>query len=248
LSLYKELVEAALPLARAKKTKRVVVGINYTLVEVERLGPGLAYTFIEKELCCELLSDISFWRTPADILIKNYISGNPIEKAVGLATINAILNNRRDLKKQKLEEDVLSELPLDTSAEVVMIGEIAPLVKRLKGRVKKLWIFDGEWEEIKFSFAEAARKAKIAFITSSTLVNQTLEEVLTFVKEVPEVVLIGPSTPLCPQVFRFTPITWLCGAIYEDAELLFKLVCEGKGAPAFFKEGALRKVALRVEK
>ncbi len=248
MSLYKELVEAALPIARAKKTKRVVVGINYTLVEIERLGPGLSYIFIEKEFCCELSSGISFWKRPADILIKNYVSGNPIERAVALATINAIFNNKKDLKKRELKEDILSELPLDTSAEVVMIGEIRPLVKKLEGKVKKLWIFDGEWDEIKFSFAEAAKKSKIAFITSSTLVNQTLEEVLTFVKEVPEVVLIGPSTPLYPQIFRFTPITWLCGAICEDGELLFKLVCEGKGAPAFFKEKALRKVVLRVEK
>ena len=248
MGLYKLLVDAALPLARAKRTKRVVVGLNYTLAEVERLGPGLAYTLLDKGNCCELSHEISFWRRPADILIKGYLSGNPVERSVALAVMNAIFNNRKEVKKQATQEDIFAKLPIDSSSEVVMIGEIRPIVAKLEGRVKKVWIFDGEWEELKYSFGEVAKKASVAVITSSTLVNQTLEEIFEFVKDVPEVLLVGPSTPLKPEVFRFTPVTWLCGAISESSELLFQLVCEGKGAPAFFKQKALKKIALRVPK
>jgi len=40
----------------------------------------------------------------------------------------------------------------------------------------------------------------------------------------------------------------LCGSIVKDSELLFRKVCEGKGTPAFFKSGALKKVNIRVKK
>ena len=248
MEIYKNLVEKTLPIARAKYVKKVVVGINYTFVEIKNIGGGLAYTFLEKNLCCEIPENIHFWNKPADILIKNYLYGNFIEKAVALATINALVNRENLLKNQQVIEDIFSYLHFSTDQEVVMIGNIKSIADKLKGKVKKLWIFDGDWNEVKPSFISAVKNVYAVFITASTLVNQTLEEVLEHLKDVPEVILIGPSTPLIPEIFRFTPITYLCGSICTDHELLFRLVCEAKGTPAFFKTNTLKKITIKVKK
>ncbi|WP_022854756.1 Rossmann-like domain-containing protein [Thermodesulfobacterium thermophilum] len=253
MGIYTELVERALPYARAKKIKRMVIGIHYTMVEVERCGTGLAYTLLpEIKNCCELDDSINFWKLPADIAIKGYLSPNQIESIVGLATINAIFSGRKENLKNAVEGDLFSILKFDYKDEILMVGRFEPVLRKLQGKVKKVWVLEKEEDIRTFPLAEIKDKIKLAIITSSTLVNKTLEQVLEGLYGVPEVVLMGPTTPLCPEVFRFTPITWLCGAIVRDVDQLFIKICEGKGTQAFFKANAskpiLEKINLRVTK
>ncbi|PMP68518.1 MAG: hypothetical protein C0190_01435 [Thermodesulfobacterium geofontis] len=245
--IYKNLVETSLSSARAKKIKRVCVGIHYTMVEIERGGTGLAYTLLpEIKTCCELGNEISFWKGPADVVIKGYLSSHPLEVSIGLATINAIFNHRRDFLKNAISGDVFSEIKLESKDEILMIGYFEPLFKKLEGKVEKIWVIDKAREELDFRISDISSKIKLAIITSSTLVNKTIHSILENLEGIPEVLLMGPTTPLNPEVFKFTPITWLCGSIVKDPELLFRLVCEGKGATSFFKSGVLEKINLRV--
>ncbi len=249
MSIYKDLVEKALPLARAKKIKRVCVGIHYTVAEIERGGAGLAYTFFkETKYCCELGDELNFWKSPADIVIKGYLSDHPVEISVGLATINAIFSNKKEFLKNAISGDIFSEIKLEPRDEILMIGYFEPIFKKLQGKVKKIWLLDKALEEANFKISDIVHKINLAIITSSTLVNKTLEPLLDELKDVPEVLLMGPSTPLNPEIFRFTPITWLCGSIVKDSEFLFRKICEGKGAPAFFKSGVLEKINIRIKK
>lgn len=248
INIYQNLVEASLSLARAKKIKRICIGIRYTFVEIERGGAGLAYTFLPPvKTCCEIGYELNFWKSSADIVIKSYLSDHTLEASVGLATINALFNNKKDLKKNNFSEDIFSEIKLSNNDEILMIGYSEPMFKKLQGKVGKIWIIEKTQGEPEFKISEIKDKIKAAIITSSTLVNKTLHSILEDLENVPEVLLIGPTTPLNPQVFRFTPITWLCGSIVKNPELLFRLVCEGKGASAFFKSSALEKVNLRVK-
>ena len=247
--IYKNLVEAGLSLARAKRLKRVCVGIHYTMVEIERGGVGLAYTFLQEvKKCCELRNEITFWKSSADMVVKGYLSGNPIEEVVGLATINAVFNHKKDFLKDAIPGDIFSEIKLDSKDEILMIGYFEPLFKKLEGKVEKIWVIDKPLEETSLKISDISDKIKLAIITSSTLVNKTLHSVLENLESVPEILLIGPTTPLNPEVFRFTPITWLCGSIVRDPEHLFRMVCEGKGATSFFKSGVLEKINVRVKK
>ncbi len=249
MSIYKELVEKALPIARAKKIKRICIGIHYTFVEVERGGTGLAYTFFkENRDCCELGEEIGFWKRPADIVIKGYLSAHSIEVCAGLATINAIFSSKKEFLKNGFTGDIFKELKLDSKDEVLMIGYFDSVFKRLEGRVKKIWVVDKFFGERNFDISDIIYKIKLAIVSSSTLVNKTLESLLEELVDVPEVLLMGPSTPLNPEIFRFTPVTWLCGSLAKDSELLFRKVCEGKGAKAFFKSRVLEKINIRVKK
>jgi len=247
--IYKNLVEASLSLARAKRLKRVCVGIHYTMVEIERGGVGLAYTFLpEVKKCCELRNEFTFWKNSADVVVKGYLSGNPIEEVIGFATINAVFNYKKDFLKDAISGDIFSEIKVNSKDEILMIGYFEPLFKKLEGRVGKIWVIEKPIEETNLKISDISDKIKLAIVTSSTLVNKTLHSILENLEGIPEILLMGPTTPLNPEVFRFTPITWLCGSIVKDPELLFKMVCEGKGATSFFKSGVLEKINLRVKK
>ena len=249
MDIYKNLVETSLSLARAKRVKRVCVGVYYTIVEIERGKAGLAYTLLpEAKTCCDIGIELSFWKSPADIIIKGYLSNHPIEVSIGLATINAIFSNKKEFFKNDTLVDVFSEIKLNSSDEILMVGYFEPLLKKLQGKVGKIWIIEKDQEEVNFKISDIKNKIKAAIITSSTLVNKTLHSILKELEGVPEVLLMGPTTPLNPEIFRFTPITWLCGSVVKNSEHLFRLVCEGKGTPAFFKSGSLEKINLRIKK
>lgn len=244
--IYQDFVELALSLARGKRVKRMVAGLFYTYAEVERTGAGLAYLEREAiESCCEA-GGISYWKQPADLIIKNYLTSHPVESSLALAVMNALFNHRKEVLKDT-SSDPLLEIPLTLEDEVLMIGYFEPIFKRLQGKVKRIRVIEKNEFYGGLKGLRDLKNLSLAIITSATLSNKTFHLYLPYLKEVPEVILMGPSTPLAPEIFQATPITWLSGAIVKDTEMLFRLVCEGKGTPAFFKSGALEKINLRVK-
>lgn len=246
MSLYELLVERALSIARAKKIKRVVISPFYAFAELERGGCGLGY--VDRELldtCCEE-NEETYFKKPADLVVKKYLNPSGLETSLSLAVMNALFNNRKEILKEAEEEDPLNIINLSPKDEVLMIGYFEPLSRRLKGRVKKIWIIEKPDPFTQLSQIENLEKITLAIVTSATLSNKSFHHYLPYLEKIPEVILMGPSTPLVPEVFRYTPITWLSGSLVKDSELLFRLVCEGKGTKSFFKWGALGKVNLRI--
>ncbi|MGC9109251.1 MAG: Rossmann-like domain-containing protein [Caldimicrobium sp.] len=248
MGLYEDLVERALSLARGKRVKRVVINPFYAFAEIERGGSGLA--FVDREIiqaCCEDDSD-SYWRKAADLIVKEYLYPASLKSTFSLAVMNAIFNNRKELLKEAIKEDPLDLIELSPEDEILMIGYFEPLMKKLQGRVRKIWVVEKPNPFQDLSRIEDFKKIKVAIITSATLSNKTLHVYFPYLEKIPEVILMGPSTPLSPEVFKYTPITWLSGSLVKESELLFRLVCEGKGAKSFFKSGALEKINLKIEK
>ncbi|MCS7199605.1 MAG: DUF364 domain-containing protein [Caldimicrobium sp.] len=246
--LYGELVNLALSLARAKRVKKVLVGLFYTLAEVERTGYGLAYT--PKELiedCCGF-AEGALWREPADILVKKYLSSGVLESTVALAVINALLNNRKEILRETTTEDPLSNGKLTLQDEILMIGYIEPIFKKLERKVGRIWLIEREGSQEGLKIITETGKISLAIVTSATLVNKTFHKLVPYLEKIPEVILMGPSTPLAPELFKFTPVTWLSGVVVKEGDLLFRLICEGKGAPVLFKSGALQKVNLKIKR
>jgi len=250
VSIYEELVEKALPSARAKRIKRMVFGLCYTYIEVERTGGGLACTLLpDLRECMGIFTEgLDFWKKPVDIVIKNYLSSSLLESTAGLAAINAILNNKKDVLKQSQGESVFPFLELEEKDEVILVGRIEPVIAHLRGKVKKIWVIEKEDVEKGIDFKEFARRAKVAIVTSAVLVSKTFEDIMRDLEGVKDVVLMGASTPLCPELFRFTPVTYLAGSVVTNGEQVFKSICEGKGAKYLFKNHYLKKVVLRVKK
>ncbi len=248
MSIYQELVERAISVGRAKRVKRVVLSPFYAFAELERGGSALAY--VDKDLlevCCEATEE-TYWKKPADLVVKKYLNPVSPETPIALSVINALLNNRKELAKEAIQGDPLSQIELSFEDEILMIGYFEPLMKKLQGKVRKVWIIEKPNPFEGLSKIEDFEKITLAIVTSATLSNKTLHAYFPYLEKIPEVILMGPSTPLAPEVFKYTPITWLSGSLVKDSELLFRLVCEGKGAKSFFKSGVLEKINIKVKK
>lgn len=247
MDIYRELTERATSLARAKRLKRMVAGIHYVFAEVERSGSGLAY--LDRallETCCES-GDGSYWKQPADLILRGYLGYHPIEVPLALAVMNALFNHRKELLKDNVS-DPFEEISLSPEDEILMIGYFEPLYKKLQGRVRRIIVIEKESSSTPTRLVRDPNNLRVAIVTSATLANKTLHNFFPILSNIPEVVLLGPSTPLAPEIFRDYPITWLCGVMVRDSELLFRLVCEGKGTPAFFRSQVLEKVNLRIKR
>jgi len=247
MTLYERLLEVALPRARGKLLERLMIGLGYTAVELSGGEVGLSYTLFEPNSCCELLpQEVTFWEKPADLVLKGLLSPHPLETTVALATANALLNNR-DLPFVSGDTlEVISPRPED---EVAMVGYFEPLARKLSGQIKELWIFEKGERPGPGLLSEAEMpaylpRATLVFITSVTLINRTIEDILAQIERAREVVLLGASTPLAPEAFRFTPVSLLSGVKVREKEKIFRLIAEAKGFPSLKK--GLEKVNLRV--
>jgi uncharacterized protein (DUF4213/DUF364 family) len=76
------------------------------------------------------------------------------------------------------------------------------------------------------------KECTVAIITATALLNDTLEEVLNGLGNPRHVAILGPSTPLCPEIFHDTPVNHLGGARVRDAEKVMQIISEGGGTPA----------------
>ena len=98
-----------------------------------------------------------------------------------------------------------------------IVVHIGPVVNRLAGRKNQVYIFERDKTGMntnifpESSQAELLPECQLVFITSSSLINRTLESILPFCSNARDVVMVGSSTPLYPEAFTGTGVSVLSG-------------------------------------
>jgi len=240
--------EFVLKKGEGKRIADLRIGLGYTSALLNDGKAGVAYTF--KESLPDGCSVFTGNRPLAGKSIQqviNYI-GSPVllESSVGIAVANALINREREGEK---EGDVLDILKLDKDDRVGMVGFFGPLVAPLKKRVRELTIFERSIRMAKgFSPAEKAVEelpaCDIALITSTSLINGTMDSLIDSARKCREIVLLGASTVLAPEIFQPLGVTLLSGVIVTDPPTILQIVSEG-GGMRFFK-GHIKKVNIRL--
>jgi uncharacterized protein (DUF4213/DUF364 family) len=225
------------PDAANAAVKDVRIGLGYTAVLVENNRLGLAYTFREEAARgCQVFGGLpALAGRKASELLAFLGSPDRIEMAVALATANALVNTTRS---ELLAGDILDHLRIRPEDQVGMVGYFAPLVPRLKKKTDSILIFEKVKERAKdlLPEEEATRllpECQVALITSTSILNHSIERLLTAAESCREVVLLGASTPLLPEAFAGTPVTVLSGIIVTKATAVLQIVSEGGGMRAF---------------
>jgi uncharacterized protein (DUF4213/DUF364 family) len=248
MRLKERIIEKVEQYGGDKRISDARIGLGYTSITLESGETGLAYTFhhnLKNE--CTVYSGIRPIAGESVLtIVKMLLSSDPLETAVALATANAVLNNRNT---QFINGDILDQLNLTPDDTVSMIGNFRPLVSSLRERGQSLRVFERE-ENLADNILPAEEafgylaKSSIAIITSTTVINSTIEALLESARHCREVIMLGASTTLCPELFKETPITALSGVIVKDGARISQIVSEGGGMKRF--KGEVQKVTLRV--
>ena len=98
---------------------------------------------------------------------------------------------------------------------VAMVGLFRPIVPRIEATGVRLSVIERDTPEKERRDILGA--CDVAIVTATTLLNGTLEGVLNELGRPRHVALIGPSTPLCEEIFRGSPVTHLGGSAIVDA-------------------------------
>ncbi len=215
--------------------QEVRIGIGYVGVRVldDRLGLA-ALLLNELPPGCSRRADAgTLMNAPASRLVTYLVEGkNPLEKALGLAAANAIL--RPDLAERK-EEDTLTLMMLTPQDRVAMVGFFPPLVPKIQATGAALSIIERDPSRMavvgKREKKNILKTCTVAVITATSLLNDTLEETLGSLGKPRHVAILGPSTPLCMEIFSGTPVTHLGGAVSPYTRKILQIIGEGGGTP-----------------
>jgi len=226
----------------------VRIGLGYTAVQIEDGNVGVAYTFRDDSAtgCSVFMGKRPLAGSSAGDLLDYFSSDVRLESTVGLAVINA-LSNRKDPEQE--EGDLLESLALRANDRVGMVGFFGPLVGPIEQRVRELVIFERDPRRSpRVRPAEAAHQelpdCDVALISSTALIGGGMDALLTASGDCREVVLVGASTPLVPEIFGHCGVTMLSGITVEDGPGILQIVSEGGGMGFFGRR--VRKVNIRL--
>jgi len=211
--------------------------LGYICVRLDNDATGIAAVLLGTlpHGCTVLPAAGSFAGSPAADMLKYLVVGiNSLEVAIGLATANALI---KPPSPDAIDDrEATTYLNLQKGTKVVMVGLFAPLVTRIRATGAELTIIErnparmeilGETER-----QNALKSGDVVIITATTLLNSTFEETINGLGTPRAVTIMGPSTPLLPEIFRNTPVTNLGGAVVADALRVMQIISEGGGTPA----------------
>ncbi len=236
IDLYERLGEKFNLLANDRHIEELIVGLGYTYVDTGGELPGLAYTFrFETDSTCSPLREAGTIRGARVRDISTWIdSSNILKISVFMATLNSMIP-----PPERFTEADITELPeVREATSIAMIGFFEPVVRKLRKMNKRVSIFEkreipGENVFRDWEIPYRINHHQVAIISSTTIINKTLPVILEFIDPKITTILLGPSTPLLPDLFSRYKVDYLAGTLITNREKVKQIIMEGAGSRVF---------------
>ena len=227
------LIEDLIAQVQEGEIERVQVGLHWTAVVAAQGGVrrcGLASTLSEPhkrgEPTVPEAGDLTLY-TGRELIKLALAEDKPVLASIGVAALNALLP---DPPPERVGEEQVESLLARYGANrtVALIGHF-PFVPRLRDQVGELQVLElrPRQGDLPADMAsEVLPKADVVAITSMALINRTLEPLLKLCAPEALVVMLGPSTPISPVLFKYG-IDILAGSKVIDIEGVLRAVCQG---------------------
>jgi len=248
--------------------ERAVVGVFFTGVKLSNGIAGACATPIEtvrETFCCA--SAVAGGRSPGNLsgcpafaLAGEALGPNGLGRGLGIAALNALADacwRRRPYPEAELRigVDALDAAAIRPADKVVVVGAFVPFLRALKQRRQPFLVLEQNPATLKadempfFRPAEEARtlipEADVVLITGSTLVNDTLEDLLALAKPGARVTVVGPTVGLLPDAFLRCGADILGSVRITEPDAFLDVLAEGGGAPDFLGRSAQKVVLVR---
>ena len=248
--------------------ERAVVGVSFTGVKLSNGIAGACATPIEtvrETFCCASATAAgrsagALRGCPAFDLAREAIGPNSLGRALGIAAMNALADacwRRRPHPDAELRigVDAFQATGIRSGDMVVVVGAFVPFLHELKRRRQPYLVLEQNPATLKadelpfFRPADQATmvvpEADVVLITGTTLVNDTLEDLLALTKPDARVTVVGPTVGLLPDAFLRRGADVLGSVQIIEPDAFLDVLAEGGGAPDFLGRSAQKVVLVR---
>ena len=248
--------------------ERAVIGLFFTGVKLDTGVTGACATplrSIPDAVCCP--SSAMAMPFPGKLrgrlardLLRETAAPSGIRRAVGVAAMNALADmcwERRAPAGVVLRTgvDAYDAAEIQPGENVVVVGAFVPFLKSLKRAHQRFTVLEMDSATLKpdelpyFRPAEEAGSvvpdADVVLITGTTLLNNTLENLLVLCRPQARVVLVGPTVGLVPDAFLRRGVDVLGGVRVTAPDAFLDVLTEGGSGYHFFGRSAEKVVLVR---
>lgn len=162
----------------------------------------------------------------ASDLVKMAHSDSILEAAIGMASINSLLEINEGQCVELNAGDLIAEKAKDR--KVVIVGHF-PFLNKIKKIAKELHTIEKNPREGDLGEEEADAtlpEADVLGITGTALTNHTMDHLLSLCNPNAYVVVLGDSTPLSPILFDYG-VDAVSGTMVTDSDTALRCVSQG---------------------
>jgi len=153
-------------------------------------------------------------------------SSNQMEAAIGMATVNSLLEVFERYCTETNAADLL--MKNGEGKKVAIVGHF-PFVSKLRTVARELWVIEKNPQEGDLPESEAKDllpRADVVGITGTAFINHTIDQLLLLCNPLAYVVVLGGTAPLSPVLFDYG-ISAVSGTVVDDKEKVLRCVCQG---------------------
>jgi uncharacterized protein len=248
--------------------ERAVIGLFFTGVKLDIGIAGACATPIKtipEAVCCPSSAMAmpfpgKLKGRPAFDLAREALGENGIRRAIGIAAMNALADTcwrRRPHPETELRVgiDAFDATEIRTGDKVVVVGAFVPFLRELKRRRQSYLVLEQDPATLKadelpfFRPAEQAvavvPEADVLLITGTTLINDTLEELLALARPTARVTMVGPTVSLLPDGFLRRGADILGTVQIDDPDAFLDILAQGGSGYHFLGRTAQKVVLVR---
>jgi uncharacterized protein (DUF4213/DUF364 family) len=248
--------------------ERAVIGLFFTGVKLNNGIAGACATPIKtipEAVCCPSSAMAmpfpgKLHGRPAFDLAQEAVGENGIRRAIGIAAMNALADtcwSRRPHPETELRLgiDAFDATDIRPGDKVVVVGAFVPFLRELKRRHQPYLVLEQDRDTLKadelpfFRPAEQASivvpEADVLLITGTTLINDTLEELLALAQPSARVTMVGPTVSLLPDALLSRGADILGTVRVTAPDAFLDMLAEGGSGYHFFGRTAQKVVLVR---
>ena len=248
--------------------ERSVVGLFFTGVKLSNGIAGACATPIKtipEAVCCpssamSMPFPGKLRGRPAFDLAQEALGDNGIRRAVGIAAMNALAETcwqHRPHPEAELQLgiDAFDATEIHPGDNVVVIGAFVPFLRELKRRRQPFLVLEQDPATLKADelpfFRPAAQapvvvpRADVLLITGTTIINDTLEDLLALAKPTARVTMVGPTVTMLPDAFLRRGADVLGTVRITAPEEFLDILAEGGSGYHFLGRSARKVVLMR---
>jgi len=223
-----------------RPVRQALIGAHWTAVESRSLGLASALREPCPDHPADPVKDAGALAEHSALEICRLArSQSTLEASLGLAAVNSLLD---PMAGEEINAEQLI-VEKGTGRGVAVIGHF-PFISRLREQVRDLWVLEKRPRPGDLSAEQAddiLPRADVVAISATTLINHTLDAILSRCRPDSFRIMLGATTPLSDVLFDHG-FQALCGVQVDDAARVLRFVAQGA---TFRQIRGLRRICIR---